>query len=60
MAGVTDDAFARRHRSDAAFLGLHPDGDEGRFRFVVEDRLSRMDARLYGGTAIAVSIATAE
>jgi acyl-CoA thioesterase len=57
---VTDDAFARRHRSDAAFLGLHAGDEPGRFRFVVEDRLSRMDARLYGGTAIAVSIATAE
>jgi acyl-CoA thioesterase len=60
MMGVTDDeAFALRHRSDAAFLGLHAE-DGGRFRFVVADRLSRMDARLYGGTAIAVSIATAE
>jgi acyl-CoA thioesterase len=64
---AADDAFARRHRSDAAFLGLHAAGDAegdgpapGRFRFTVEDRLSRMDARLYGGTAIAVSIATAE
>ena len=56
---MTDDAFDRRHQSDASFLGLHPEGD-GLFRFVVEDRLSRMDARLYGGTAIAVSIATAE
>jgi acyl-CoA thioesterase len=57
---VTDDAFARRHRSDATFLGLHAGDEAGRFRFTVEDRLSRMDARLYGGTAIAVSIATAE
>ena len=57
---MTDDAaFARRHQSDASFLGLTAEGD-GRFRFVVEDRLSRMDARLYGGTAIAVSIAAAE
>jgi acyl-CoA thioesterase len=54
-----DAAFARRHRSDAAFLGLASE-EAGRFRFTVEDRLSRMDARLYGGTAIAVSIATAE
>lgn len=56
---MTDAALTRRHSSDAAFLGLHADGD-GLFRFTVEDRLSRMDARLYGGTAIAVSIATAE
>lgn len=58
MGGVPDD-FARRHSADASFLGLHSE-DEGRFRFTVVDRLSRMDARLYGGTAIAVSIATAE
>jgi acyl-CoA thioesterase II len=58
MSAVPDD-FARRHAADAAFLGLHPEA-EGRFRFTVVDRLSRMDARLYGGTAIAVSIATAE
>lgn len=57
--GVPDDDFARRHQSDASFLGLAAEGD-GRFRFTVVDRLSRMDARLYGGTAIAVSIATAE
>ena len=56
---MPDEAFDRRHRSDASFLGLTTEG-EGRFRFTVEDRLSRMDARLYGGTAIAVSIATAE
>lgn len=56
---MTDSGPAPRHRSDAAFLGLQDDAD-GRYRFRVEDRLSRMDARLYGGTAIAVSIATAE
>ncbi|MDQ3106994.1 MAG: thioesterase family protein [Actinomycetota bacterium] len=52
----------RRHQSDASFLGLRADSNAGagRFRFIVEDRLSRMDARLYGGTAIAVSIAAAE
>ena len=56
------DALDRRHRADAAFLGLHATGPagEGHFRFTVEERLSRMDARLYGGTAIAVSIAAAE
>jgi acyl-CoA thioesterase II len=58
MSAVPDD-FSRRHAADAAFLGLHAE-DAGRFRFTVVDRLSRMDARLYGGTAIAVSIATAE
>lgn len=46
--------------SDAAFLGLEAGAGTGRFRFVVEDRLARLDGRLYGGTAIAVSIAAAE
>jgi len=46
--------------TDADFLGLARDDDTGRFRFVVEEHLARMDARLYGGTAIAVSMAAAE
>jgi acyl-CoA thioesterase II len=46
--------------SDAEFLGLEPAGDDGRYRFTVSNHLSRLDGRLYGGTAIAVSIATAE
>ncbi len=49
-----------RIAADAAFLGLEGDAGNGEFRFVVEDRLARMDGRLYGGTAIAVSIAAAE
>ena len=47
-------------RADASFLGLVHCADPGRFRFVVEERLTRLDGRLYGGTAIAVSIASAE
>jgi acyl-CoA thioesterase len=59
----------RRMQTDAEFLGLTPvppaagperPGGEGRHRFTVVERLARMDGRLYGGTAIAVSIATAE
>lgn len=46
--------------SDADFLGLVPGDEPGRFRFIVEDRLARIDHKLYGGTAIAVSVATAE
>jgi acyl-CoA thioesterase II len=46
--------------SDAEFLGLAPDGGDGRFRFTVASHLARLDARLYGGTAIAVSITSAE
>jgi acyl-CoA thioesterase II len=48
--------------SDAAFLGLVPDQDpsDGRFHFTVANHLSRLDGRLYGGTAIAVSIAASE
>ena len=60
MDVVSDDVLARRHQSDATFLGLRAAEGPGRFHFTVEDRLSRMDARLYGGTAIAVSIAAAE
>ncbi|MEZ5382463.1 MAG: thioesterase family protein [Microthrixaceae bacterium] len=45
---------------DAKFLGLTAGEEPGGFGFVVEDHLARMDGRLYGGTAIAVSIAAAE
>ena len=54
------DAFSRRHRADADFLGLRAQDEEGHFQFTVANHLSRPDARLYGGTAIAVSIAAAE
>jgi acyl-CoA thioesterase len=47
-------------QSDADLLGLVASGDAGHFRFVVEEHLARMDARLYGGTAIAVSVTAAE
>ena len=46
-------------RDDAALLGLEQI-DDGRFWFVVADHLSRLDGRLYGGTAIAASIVAAE
>ena len=46
--------------SDVDFLGLVPTGEPGRFRFTVQNHLARLDARLYGGTAIAVSIVAAE
>ena len=46
--------------SDVDFLGLVADGGPGRFRFTVLNHLARLDARLYGGTAIAVSLAAAE
>lgn len=45
---------------DAEFLGLRPTGEPGYFEFVVEPHLARHDGFLYGGTAIAVSIAAAE
>lgn len=44
---------------DETFLGLRG-GEDGRFRFTVEDHLARLDGRLYGGTAIAVSVTAAE
>lgn len=45
---------------DVEFLGLRTEGDDGRYSFGVEDRLARLDGRLYGGTAIAVSMVAAE
>jgi acyl-CoA thioesterase len=46
--------------SDADFLGLTAADGPGRFRFTVRNHLARLDGRLYGGTAIAVSIAASE
>lgn len=46
--------------SDTDFLGLVPGDEPGRFRFQVVNHLARLDSRLYGGTAIAVSITAAE
>lgn len=51
--------------SDADFLGLVPNGAAGlppfeEAGFEVASHLTRLDGRLYGGTAIAVSIAAAE
>lgn len=47
-------------QTDTDFLGLTPTGEPGRFTFSVIERLARLDGRLYGGSAIAVSIAAAE
>lgn len=47
-------------QSDADFLGLSAGDEPGQYRFTVAKHLARLDGRLYGGTAIAVSIATAE
>jgi acyl-CoA thioesterase len=46
--------------TDAQFLGLTPSGESGAYRFRVDNHLARLDGRLYGGTAIAVSITAAE
>lgn len=47
-------------QTDAAFLGLEPADGPGRFHFTVVDRLARLDGQLYGGAAIAMSVAAAE
>lgn len=47
-------------QTDADFLGLLPSDDAGKYTFTVADHLTRIDGHLYGGTAIAVSITTAE
>lgn len=44
---------------DTDFFGLRNHG-QGRYAFTVEDHLARLDGKLYGGTAIGVSVATAE
>jgi acyl-CoA thioesterase II len=46
--------------SDTEFLGLTAADGPGRYRFRVQNHLARLDGRLYGGTAIAVSITAAE
>lgn len=46
--------------SDVKFLDLETIDEAGRFAFSVEDHLARLDGRLYGGTAIAVSMVSAE
>lgn len=45
---------------DAEFLGLVPTTDPGRFTVTVVNHLARLDGKLYGGAAIAMSIAAAE
>ena len=45
--------------SDLAWLGLERQGD-GRWSFELTPPLSRMDGKLYGGTGIAVAVATME
>ena len=45
---------------DAEFLGLAPGAEPGRFQVDVVDRLTRLDGQLYGGAAIALSVAAAE
>jgi acyl-CoA thioesterase len=46
--------------SDIDFFGLVPAEEPGRFAFEVTEPLARLDGYLYGGTAIAVSIATSQ
>lgn len=46
--------------TDADFLDLVPEQGAGRYRFTVGARHARFDGFLYGGAAIAVSIAAAE
>jgi acyl-CoA thioesterase II len=50
--------LAERPAIDEAFLGLSD--IDGGVRFTVESRLARPDRRLFGGTAIAVSLAAIE
>jgi acyl-CoA thioesterase len=45
---------------DVDFLGLRPGDAPGEYRFTVAEHLARLDGKLYGGTAIAASVAVAE
>ncbi len=47
-------------QSDAEFLDLVAGEDAGTYHFNVRSHLARIDGKLYGGTAIAASIAAAE
>lgn len=55
-----DDALSARLQGDAAFLGLIARDEPGHYEFIVEKQLARLDGKLYGGTALAASIAAAE
>jgi acyl-CoA thioesterase len=46
--------------ADLDFLGLEFDGDPARSAFTLAPHLARLDGALYGGTAIAVSVAAME
>lgn len=47
-------------QSDVDFLGMAPGPGVDRFRFTIGGHLARLDGLLYGGTAIAASMAAAE
>jgi acyl-CoA thioesterase II len=52
--------YSEHLAADAEFLGMDRLGGTNRFEFTVADHLSRLDGKLYGGTAIAASVAAAE
>jgi acyl-CoA thioesterase len=47
-------------RDDVDFLGLRAGESPGEYEFTVAGHLARLDGKLYGGTAIAASVAAAE
>lgn len=47
-------------QADTEFLGLVTGDEPGHYSFTVEKHLARLDYKLYGGTAIAASIAASE
>jgi acyl-CoA thioesterase II len=56
---MSDEPGVDHHPRDARLLGLEPRG-EGRWAFTLTEPLARLDGKLYGGTALAISLATAE
>jgi acyl-CoA thioesterase-2 len=53
-------SFSTHLAADAEFLGMRRAAGTDNFSLTVIDHLSRLDGKLYGGTAIAASVAAAE
>jgi acyl-CoA thioesterase len=53
-------SFSSHLAADAEFLGVQREPGTDTFTLTVTDHLSRLDGKLYGGTAIAASVAAAE
>lgn len=57
---AANDELNNRLKRDTDFLGLVAGSEPGHYEFTVEKHLARLDGKLYGGTALAASIAASE